>query len=315
MFGTAGSDEHGEYDLSRGGFLVPSAFSPEVLKVEAEMDPSAGLTRNIPMTAPILNIPARTDKNHTTSVTGGLRVYWGAETQAATTSRTQVESVQLVAKNMTGAYYVTEELLSDSPTAVQQMLADSLAEEFPSEIFNAKIRGTGAGQYEGILNSPALVSVSAETGQAADTIIYDNIINMMARLWKRGAAKIMWLANHEAFPQIAKLTQGSGATATPIFNVGANGAPSTLGGYPIYFTEYASAIGDLGDIVLVNWNEYLEGVLQTTQMSESVHVRFLENERCFKAWTRRDGRGWWRSALTPKKGSSTLSPFVTLAAR
>jgi hypothetical protein len=30
---------------------------------------------------------------------------------------------------------------------------------------------------------------------------------------------------------------------------------------------------------------------------------------------RNDGRSWWRSALTPRKSSDTLSPFVVIAAR
>jgi hypothetical protein len=46
-----------------------------------------------------------------------------------------------------------------------------------------------------------------------------------------------------------------------------------------------------------------------------MHVRFVNHERAFKFWTRNAGAPWWRSALTPHKGSATLSPFVTLAER
>jgi len=49
--------------------------------------------------------------------------------------------------------------------------------------------------------------------------------------------------------------------------------------------------------------------------AESVHVRFLNHERTFKFWMENDGRCWWRSAMTPKRSASTLSPFVTLATR
>ena len=48
--------------------------------------------------------------------------------------------------------------------------------------------------------------------------------------------------------------------------------------------------------------------------AESVHVRFLNNERAFRVVARNAGRSWWRSALTPKNGD-TLSPFVALGAR
>ena len=46
-----------------------------------------------------------------------------------------------------------------------------------------------------------------------------------------------------------------------------------------------------------------------------MHVRFENHEQVFKFWTENAGAPWWRSALTPKNGANTLSPFVTLAAR
>ena len=45
-----------------------------------------------------------------------------------------------------------------------------------------------------------------------------------------------------------------------------------------------------------------------------MHVRFLAAERAFRFYRRNDGQWWWRSALTPRAGS-TLSPVVTLATR
>jgi hypothetical protein len=47
----------------------------------------------------------------------------------------------------------------------------------------------------------------------------------------------------------------------------------------------------------------------------SDHVRFIYGERTFR-WTQRiNGKTPWRSAVTPFKGSATVSPFVALAAR
>src|SRR6516225_8306349 len=48
------------------------AFSPDFLKLDPDADPMGALTTKIPMERPIVKIPARTDKNHTTSVAGGL---------------------------------------------------------------------------------------------------------------------------------------------------------------------------------------------------------------------------------------------------
>ena len=70
----------------------------------------------------------------------------------------------------------------------------------------------------------------------------------------------------------------------------------------------------MGDLILVNWAEYIEALYQGLQQAESIHVRFVNHERSFKFWVRNCGQPWWSTALTPKYGD-TLSPLVTLAAR
>jgi hypothetical protein len=91
--------------------------------------------------------------------------------------------------------------------------------------------------------------------------------------------------------------------------------PDLLLGRPCIFTEWAKTLGDQGDLVLGTWSQFLEGTYQTLQSAESIHVRFLEHERTMKFWLRNAGAPWWRSALTPKNSTSTLSPFVVLDAR
>ena len=91
--------------------------------------------------------------------------------------------------------------------------------------------------------------------------------------------------------------------------------PDMLLGRPIFYTEYAKSIGTQGDLICANWNEYLEGTYQPMQNAESVHVRFLNHERCWKFWIRNAGQPWWKSAITPVYSSSKLSPFIVLDAR
>jgi hypothetical protein len=86
-------------------------------------------------------------------------------------------------------------------------------------------------------------------------------------------------------------------------------------GRPIFYSEYASTIGDPGDLILGNWSQYLDGLYQPLQSAESVHVRFVEHERTFKFWVRNAGAPWWRSALTPAESTTTLSPFVVIEDR
>ena len=309
----AGSDEQSVGSNPYGGFAVPTGFSPQMLRVSPEGDPAAG-TRRIPMGSPTVKIPARTDKNHTTSVSGGLTVSRRAETSAASSSRMEMELIALESNMLIGLAYVTEELLTDSPMSFAALIQAGFADEIGSSILNEKLNGSGVGEYLGVNNSAAKVTVAKEGAQTADTIVGNNIVKMRAQCWGYGGA--VWLANHDCGPTLAGAhiagTNGDVAIYQPSLQ---EGRPSTLYGRPIFFSEYLETVGDLGDILLVNWGEFLEGILENPQTAESMHVRFANHERTFKVWTRNAGAPWWKSPITPKKGASQLSPIVALAAR
>jgi HK97 family phage major capsid protein len=226
----------------------------------------------------------------------------------------QVEQVKLSATSLTGLSYATEELLTDSAISFAAILERGFRDEFASKILYEKLHGTGAGTLEGVINAAATVSVAKETGQAADTITYQNVVKMRSRCW--GYGKAIWLYNQDALPQLMQMYMSIGTAGVPMWqNSAREGEPDLLLGRPAYPTEYCASIGDTGDIILGNWSEYLYGVRQQLESAESLHVRFEYNERTFRFSMRNAGACWWRAALTPKKSSTTLSPFVKLDAR
>ncbi len=311
---TAGSDEAGTYSDPYGNFLVPTGFMPTLLQVGADADPTAGRTMAIPMPLPKVSIPARTDKDHSSSVSGGLIVYRRAETQTVTATRMELEQVQLIAEPLMGLSYATEELLTASAISFVALIQQGFNTEFPSKILYEKIHGTGAGQMEGVINGPATIPVPKETGQTADTIVFGNIVKMRARCWGYGQA--IWLYNQDCLPTLSTMFVPIGTAGVPAWVSSAReGEPDMLWGRPAFASEYCSAIGDIGDLILGNWSQYLEGTYQPLESAESIHVRFENNERTFRFLMQNCGRCWWRTALTPKKSTVTLSPFITLAAR
>jgi len=124
------------------------------------------------------------------------------------------------------------------------------------------------------------------------------------------------MVNQDAYNSISTAHVSLTNDDVPLFVPG-NGVdtPDTILDRPVVYDENMSTLGDLGDIVLVNWNEYLEGFLGGVEQASSIHVRFEYNETAFKFNVYNDGQPWWRSALTPKNSTDTLSPFVTLAER
>ncbi|HUX01023.1 MAG TPA: phage major capsid protein [Phycisphaerae bacterium] len=310
---TAGSDEQGTYADPYGGFLVPAGFSPDLLQIGPEADPVQGRVTQIPMESPVVKMPARVDKDHSTSVSGGLRVYRRAETDTSASSRVAFEQVVLNAMGLFGLAYVSEELLTDSPISFAALLATMFGDEYASVILNERLNGTGVGEFMGVMTSPCLISITKETGQAPDTIVYGNVVKMRARVWGYGNA--VWLANQDCLPQLATLNLQVGTAGIPVWQPSLReDVPDILMGRPLFFTEYMKTVGDTGDIGCFNFSQFLEGVYQPLEQAESIHVRFIYNERAFRFTMRNAGAPWWKSELTPKNGA-TLSPFVVCKAR
>jgi len=310
----AGSDEGSTQSNPYGGFLVPIGFIPEPLKIDPEADPIGAATTKIPMGSPQVNIPARVDKDHRTSVAGGLVVGRKAETLAASQSRMKFEQVSLEAFSLFGLAFASEELLNDSPQSFAAILQAGFNDQFTYHLVNERINGTGVGEYLGVLNSPCLVTVDAETGQRANSIMYENVVKMRSRCWNYG--KSMWLANHDTLPELATMAQVVGTGGLPAWQPSAReDHPDMLMGRPCIFSEYPKTVGTAGDLMLCVWSEYLEGQYQPMQQEESIHVRFVEHERTFKVWVRNAGTPWWKTSLTPRNSTNTLSPFIVLATR
>jgi HK97 family phage major capsid protein len=247
-------------------------------------------------------------------VSGGFTVSRRAETASQNATRMQMEQVTLQANSLFGFSYATEELLTDSPISFAAIVEAGFRDQFAAHLLNEKINGNGDSEYRGILNCGATVSQAKESNQIANTIVTANVTKMRSRCWGYGNA--VWVANHDTYPQLSTLSVGVGTGGSLVYqNSVVEDRPDMLLGRPIFYTEWAATLGTVGDIMLLNMSQYLEGTYQPLQSAESIHVRFLNHERAFKFWTRNAADAWWRTALTPAKSSITLSPFVTLATR
>ena len=309
----AGSDEQSAANDIYGGFLVPEGMVNAVGSIPVETNPMAGRTLDIPMDSPIVGLPSFVDEDHSTGVSAGITVTRKAETAAASSSRAQFRVTKLAANSLFGLSYTTEELLQDSPSSVAALLGAQFEKAFADKDFEELIRGTGSGEPEGVLNANAKISVAKETSQTSDTIVKENILKMRARAY--GYNNMIWIANHDTYPQIAVVGGDGNGSGNLWQQSPAEGRPDMLLGRPIFFSEYAETLGDDGDLILVDPSAIYTGTYQPLQSAESIHVRFEEHERTFKFYKRNDARCAWKNALTPRKGANTLSPIITLAAR
>ena len=247
---------------------------------------------------------------------GGIQAYWAAEAEAKTKSKPKWRQMELKLKKIIALAYSTDELLGDA-TALEGWLMQNMPEEMAVLAENALFRGTGVGQMLGILISGAAVSVAKETGQAAATIVVENIDKMYARRWVRGRNYI-WLINQDTTPQLSALNRAVGASGDIVYSPpgGISASPySTLKGLPVLEIEYASTLGTVGDIMLVDLGQYQMIDKGGIESASSIHVQFTTDETVFRFVYRLDGQPKWSQPLTPMNGTNTVSPFVTLATR
>jgi len=302
---------------AEGGFLVQTDFVSQLMEDTYETGILPNRCQRIPVSA-VSNALTMNGVDESSRANGsrygGVQAYWEDEADALQGSKPKFRKIELKLKKLTGLCYATDELLQDA-SALQGVIQRAFASEFGFKLDDAIIRGTGAGQPLGILNSGSLVTVAKETSQPADTVVYENVVNMYARCNGRNPE---WYINCQLIPQLAFMSIPVGTAGVPVF-LPANGAAgrpyNTLLGLPINMIEQASAPGDVGDITLGDFTEYLLADKGSMESAVSIHVRFLYAEQAFRFILRIDGQPLRSKTLTPYKGSDELSAFVTLAER
>ncbi len=310
----------GEGASSDGGFLIQDDFVSELLSRTYETGVIAARCRRIPISSNsnALKINALAESSRANgSRWGGIEAFWSGEAEEYTATKPKFRQMRLELGKLTGLCYATEELLDDA-AALEAVIGLAFSEEFAFKIDDAIINGLGSDQPLGVMNSDCLITVAAETGQAAKTIQFENIINMWTRLWARSRTNSVWLINQDVEPQLYTMSMTIGQNGVPVYlpTGGLNDSPySQLLGRPVIPVEYCNTLGQKGDIILADFSQYLLVDKGGLDSARSIHARFVYDETTFRFTYRLDGQPVWDSALVPFKGANTLSPFVTLAAR
>ena len=305
---------------SEGGFLIQQEFVPGLIKKAYENGAVANRARRFPVGAGSNGIKIRTideTSRANGSRFGGVQAYWENEADTPTATKPKFGLMTLNLEKLMALCYATDENLEDA-TFLGALIEQSFAEEMAFKLDDALINGNGAGKPLGILSSNALVSVAKETNQTADTIVLNNIIKMWSRMWARSRANAVWYINQDIEPQLYTMTISAGTGGMPVYMPagGISGAPyGTLFGRPVIPIEQAATVGDAGDIILADMNQYLMIDKGGVQTASSIHVKFIYAENTFRFIYRCNGQPMWDNVLTPFKGTNTLSPFVALAAR
>ncbi|MFC5834647.1 phage major capsid protein [Nonomuraea insulae] len=299
-----------------GGFLIPETLRSTLLQVALEMAIVRPRATVIPMDSLRVPFPTIDETTHAGSVYGGMVGYWTEEAGALSETEAKFGRVVLEAKKLTGYSEVPNELFQDSIVSFAAFLNQVWPKAIAFFEDLAFFSGTGVGEPLGFLKAPSAVSVAKESGQAGDTIVWENIVKMYSRMLPSSLGSAVWVAHVDTFPELATMALSVGTGGGPIWlNNGVEGPPMTILGRPVIFSEKAETLGDAGDLNFVDFSYYLLGDRQAMSMETSPHYKFANDKTAVRIIERVDGRPWLQSAITPAKGSNTLSAYVKIAAR
>lgn len=308
-------NDYGSTIPADGGFLIPETVRSDVMMIALEQSITRPRATVIPMESLSISIPGVDSTSNASSVFGGIVCYWTEEGAELTESQAKFRRVRLEAKKLTAYAEVPNELVADA-TAFGAFFNQSYPKAMAWFEDDGFMNGTGVGEPFGWLNSTAAVEVAKESGQLADTILWENIVKAFARMLPSSLGSAEWVASIDTFPELATMALSVGTGGSAIWlNNGAQGPPMTILGRPVTFTEKTPVLGDAGDINFVDLSYYAIGDRQVMQAESSGHYKFKNDVTAYRFIQRVDGRPLLEDDITPKNSGPTLSPFVKIAAR
>lgn len=305
-----------------GGVLVPPAFSRAIWdRVMTRSNSLLSYCDQVPVDAGVesVTVPAIAESSRADgSRMGGIRGYWKGELTELTSSQMKFREVKLTPHELYVFCYISDKLLRNAPATASRLMEQGAADEIAFKIGDAIINGDGLGKPRGIVGHAATISVAKETGQAAATIVTENVRKMMGRLhvnWMQGS---VWFVNQDVLQALEtlKFEVGTGGVPVMLPPGGLSSEPyARLYGKPVIPIEYCATLGTAGDIILANLNSYAAAIKGMADAAYSMHLKFDFAQTAYRVIFEMDGQPWLNTAITPFKGSNTTSPIVTLATR
>lgn len=304
-----------EKDLSgqtgaAGGILIPSQRMTDIMAIAAPLAIVRPRATKIEMSTRVVSYPMVNQTSSTAGQAnffGGVQVAWQEEGATITTSDAAFKEGELHVRELVGSTRVTNSLLKDV-SALATFLGGPRG--FPGAIAWAEdfafLRGDGVNKPLGVLNAPVTKFFNRITAGSVD---FEDLTKMSANFMGESP---MWVASISLKEKLMNMKGPSGFPSYLWANA-TNGAPATLLGHPIMWTDKLPVAGAKGDLLLVDWSYYLIGTLEEgTTLESSTQELFSQNKTSFRIVHRVDGKPWLSAPVTLYDGTTSLSPFVGL---
>jgi len=316
VYGSIYAKDLVESSGASGGYTVPTEQMDEVLRVEAGDAIVRPRARVIPMSRRNLTIPALNQSDEPAEYWkldyyGGVLSYWTEEGGAKTETEPSFRQMELVAHKLAGYTQASDELLSDSATALEVLLSDMFRNTIMMREEFAFFRGSGVGEPEGILECDALLTQDRTT---ANEINFNDVARMVGLLMPNSLSKAVWVVDQTALPQLIMMQDGAGNNVfVPNQSGGVTQSiPGSILGRPVLVTEKLESLGTTGDFLLADFSYYVIGDRQQTVIASSRDYAFINDLTTWRFTHRVDGQPWLDAPIYIDDDDNQVSPFVAL---
>ena len=301
---------------TQGGFTVPIEFLPDLLQISSENSVVEPRATKIPLAATSVEIPAldvtTASSSGDTAHFGGLNARWTEESTATTEDEPRFTNVRLTAHELSGYTLVSNALLQDNAIGLEALLRQLFGRALGWHKDYAYLRGDGVGKPLGMLQADSLISVTRSAGSA---FALTDAASMLARLLPGyDPSTTVWAVHPTVLAQLFQMNESGAGSDLMVIERGTDAPRMMLLGIPVQPTEKLPALNTVGDVLLLDCKHYLIGDRQDVEIAFSEHYKFVNNQGTWRFVARVDGQPWMRSVVTLSDASSTLSPFVALAA-
>jgi HK97 family phage major capsid protein len=305
-----------------GGFAVAPQWVDQLLDGALEEEVIRPRSNVVPVTSNPVVFPAFDLSSNADAKRGGVQLKWMGEAASGTDQAARLRDITM---NMSkGAIFISlsSEVFEDMVNAAKR-ISNIMSAALAAGLDYSFVNGTGTGQPQGILASPALVTQTKESGQASGTLLLANLAKMISRLHPRSFRNATWLIHPTTIPALVNMsvtvrnlagTEVVGGSFVPAVTFAPDGQLMIFG-RPAIPTDACAPLGSLGDIILCDLSRYLIAVRREATLQTSIHANWSQDLYAMRLIIRLSGCTEDSAVTTLRDGTSTVSPFVALEAR
>ena len=305
-------EERGRKDIAgdqgtTGGFLVPEQYMP-LLKLGAAESQVMKRVRKVPVGTPsghwpVITFATPTASSGQTALGGGITAATTEEGVALTETQPTFTDREWRVHKIGGYVESSNELIEDSPEAIEALLTGLIAIVVNSKNERNVIRGSGSGEPQGIYGAACTIAL-ATAGNAV--FAEADALALLSRHKNLSGEQSVWIINQTVIPDFAAFADSS---YNPLVNF-VDGVRGTLLGLPILYSEHVDT-ADANDVILADLGSYLWFQRRALEIAFSEHVGFLTDKGTWRFTERNDGFPWLNSTITlADSAGTTVSAFL-----